>query len=320
MMIYTQRFYRDETDYAAMRRLIAECYQLAPHPYMLLGDLDWWRALKAEPDAFLPTVPLWFAGDALVGFLWPGQGSGDHLLHPQHREAEPLLLAYAEEHLRAPAADDKPASLMQTSLESDTRRNELLAQHGFARSSDFLASNQWVFDGPPPPPQLPAGFTLSNMAVEHDYAARVQAHRAAFHPSRLTFELYMRARQMPTYRPELDLVAVAPNGDLAAYTILWFEPENRVALFEPVGCHPDYRRRGLGRAVLYEGLRLAHELGATHAYVNSWLDNSPGALLYRAAGFRSIDRWYEWRKTYAPLPAEPKASAPLAPPKPGEEP
>jgi len=303
-MTYTQRFYQDETDYAAMRRLIAASYRIAaPHAYMLLGDLDWWRALKPDPAAFLPTVPLWFAGDTLVGFLWPGQGSADILLHPQHRDAEPFMLAYAEEHLRQPAADDKPASLMQSSLDSDTLRNELLAQHGFERSNDFLAANRWVLDAPPPPPQLPPGFAFSSMAVLRDYEARVQVHRAAFHPSRLTLDMYMRARQMPTYRPELDLVVVAPNGDLAAFTVLWFEPENRVALFEPVGCHPAYQRRGLGRALLYEGLRALHELGAAAAYVNSWLDNSPGALLYRAAGFHLIDRFYEWHKSY-PHPAE----------------
>lgn len=298
-MRYTQRFYRDEADYAAMRRLIADCYQIAaPHSYMLLGDLDWWRALRADGDAHLPTIPLWFAGETLIGFLWPGQGYGDTLLHPQHRDAEPLMLAYAEEHLRRPAADGKPANLMQSSLDSDMLRNQLLARHGFTRSNDFLASNGWVLDEPPPAPQLPPGFAFSNMAVERDYAARVEVHRAAFHPSRLTFDMYMRARQMPTYRPELDLVIVAPNGDLAAYTTLWYEPENRVALYEPVGCNPDYQRRGLGRAVLYEGLRRLYELGATDAYVNSWLDNSPGALLYRAAGFRPIDRWYEWHKSY----------------------
>ncbi len=101
-------------------------------------------------------------------------------------------------------------------------------------------------------------------------------------------------------------MAVAPNGDFAAYCTIWFEPENRVALYEPVGCHPDYQRRGLGRAVLYEGMRRLRELGAMRAHVGSWLDNSAGAMLYRAAGFQLIDRFYEWHKTY---PAADSASA-----------
>ena len=82
-MNYTQRFYEGETDYTAMRRLIADSYKLAaPHSYMLLGDLDWWRALLPEPAAFLPTIPLWFAGDTLVGFVWPRRGSSEILFAP----------------------------------------------------------------------------------------------------------------------------------------------------------------------------------------------------------------------------------------------
>ncbi len=62
MTTYTQRPYRDAADYAAMRRLIADSYRLAgPHSYMLLGDLDWWRAFKVEDATFLPWVPLWLA-------------------------------------------------------------------------------------------------------------------------------------------------------------------------------------------------------------------------------------------------------------------
>ena len=34
------------------------------------------------------------------------------------------------------------------------------------------------------------------------------------------------------------------------------------------------------------------------AHVGAWLDDSAGALLYRAAGFQLIDRFYEWHKTY----------------------
>jgi GNAT superfamily N-acetyltransferase len=305
-MTYTQRLYQDETDYAAMRDLIAACYRLAaPHSYMLLGDLDWWRALQEDPAAHLRTVPLWFAGATLVGFLWPGPGSGDHLLHPDHRAAEPLLLAYAEQHLRAPEAAGEGHRLMQVSLATDTARNQLLHDHGFVRSNDYLASHIVDLAAEHPTPALPAGFTLRAMQdplSAADLEARVNVHRAAFHPSKLTAAKYLAARTAPTYRPDLDLVAVAPNGDFAAYTIVWFEPQNRTALFEPVGCHPDYQRRGLGRAVLHAALHRLRALGATRAHVGSWLDDSPGALLYGAVGFQLIDRFYEWHKHY-PAPS-----------------
>ena len=301
-MNYTQRFYEGETDYAAMRRLIADSYKLvAPHSYMLQGDLDWWCALLDEPAAFLPTIPLWFAGETLVGFVWPRIGSGEIFLHPHHRAAEPHLLAYAEQHLRTPPTAAEPAALTLVSLQSDTRRNELFMARGFVRTDDFLASHVFDLGQPTPVPHLPEGFAIRDMAGALDDAeaeARVDLHRAAFHPSKFTAAKYAAARNSPTFRPDLDLVAVAPNGDFAAYCTLWFEPQNRIALYEPVGCHPDYQRRGLGKAVLYEGLRRLRELGAVRAHVGSWQENSAGAYLYRAAGFRLIDRYYDWRKIY----------------------
>jgi ribosomal protein S18 acetylase RimI-like enzyme len=230
------------------------------------------------------------------------------MLHPHHRAAEPLMLAYAEEHLCKTAEEPGAKSLMQASLESNASRNQLLREHGFVRSNDFLASHVIDLAEAPPLPHLPPGFTLRNMdgqVTDAELEARVNVHRAAFEPSKLTMQKYQRARNSLTYRPDLDIVAVAENGDFAAYCIVWFEPQNRTGLFEPVGCHPLYQRRGLGRAVLYEGTRRLRELGATRAHVNSWLDDSPGALLYRAAGFRLIDRFYEWHKT---IPAEGKAA------------
>ena len=301
-MNYTQRFYQGETDYGAIRRLIADSYKLAaPHSYMLLGDLDWWRALLPEPDTFLPTIPLWFAGDTLAGFLWPRPGNGEIFLHPHHRAAEPQMLAYAEQHLRTPATAADPAVLTLVSLESDTRRNELLAAHGFVRTDGFLASHIFDLGKPIPTPRLPAGFAFRDMAgglSTAELEARVNVHRAAFHPSKVTAATYNAARSSASFRPDLDLVVVAPNGDFAAYCTIWFEPENRVGLYEPVGCHPDYQRRGLGKAALHEGLHRLRELGAVRAHVGSWQDNSAGALLYKAAGFQLIDRFYDWRKTY----------------------
>ncbi|MGA5560099.1 GNAT family N-acetyltransferase [Streptomyces platensis] len=46
---------------------------------------------------------------------------------------------------------------------------------------------------------------------------------------------------------------------------MWLDEANRTAEFEPVGTHPDYRRLGLGRALLLHGMHLARDAGA-HSY------------------------------------------------------
>ena len=47
------------------------------------------------------------------------------------------------------------------------------------------------------------------------------------------------------YRADLDCVVEAPDGSLVAYCLAWLDDANRVGELEPVGTHPDYRRRGL---------------------------------------------------------------------------
>ncbi len=73
----------------------------------------------------------------------------------------------------------------------------------------------------------------------------------------------------PNFRKDLNIVAEAPDGNFAAYAGFWFEGTNRYAYVEPVATDSDYRRLGLGRAVVLEGIRRCAELGATIAYVGS---------------------------------------------------
>jgi ribosomal protein S18 acetylase RimI-like enzyme len=131
----------------------------------------------------------------------------------------------------------------------------------------------------------------------------VELHRAVWAPSRVTLDAYRRLRGVPGYRSELDLVAVAPNGDFAAYCICWLDAKNRTGEFEPVGASPDYRRQGAGRAVMLEGLRRLRDLGAETAIVYTSANNSPAVALYEAVGFRRYDEEHYYEKPFGE-PAE----------------
>ena len=89
----------------------------------------------------------------------------------------------------------------------------------------------------------------------------------------------------------LDLVE-APDGTMASSTIMWLDEANKTAEFEPVGTHPGYRRRGLGRAMLLHGMHLARAAGAAHATVACLgAPGHPGARgLYYSVGFRELSR------------------------------
>ena len=56
---------------------------------------------------------------------------------------------------------------------------------------------------------------------------------------------YARLMRLPGYERDLDVVAVAPDGVIAAYVNGWTDPLNRIGDFGPVGARPAYRRQGL---------------------------------------------------------------------------
>ncbi|MFO8009041.1 MAG: GNAT family N-acetyltransferase [Candidatus Brocadiia bacterium] len=97
----------------------------------------------------------------------------------------------------------------------------------------------------------------------------------------------MTVRQR-VHRPDLDLSVVAPDGELASGCIIWHNARNRMGILEPVCTHPDYRRRGLGRAVVLDAIRRAAALGATRAVVDT---TKP---FYPAIGFREKHTGHMW--------------------------
>ena len=140
-------------------------------------------------------------------------------------------------------------------------------------------------------PVLPDGFRFRT-ADEAGPEAAVQAHLDAWAPSTYTAESYEGVRRTAGYRGDLHMLVEAPDGTMASSTIMWLDEANRTAQFEPVGTHPDYRRRGLGRALLLRGMRLARAAGAAQMTVACL--GAPGHPqargLYDSVGFREFTR------------------------------
>jgi GNAT superfamily N-acetyltransferase len=91
-------------------------------------------------------------------------------------------------------------------------------------------------------------------------------------------------------------VAIAPDGAVASFCTVWFDDVTRTGVFEPVATVPAHQRRGLGRAVMSEGLRRLRRMGATRAYVGSYSVEAGG--LYAAMGFTDYDLSEGWDREW----------------------
>lgn len=288
----TSRPYVDVGDLRLMQALVRESWRREkPYVPQHVGDLDWWMYQHEGLDGPGRTR-LWFEGDDLVGWAWLEPPAGlDFLIHPDHRSGALLaeMLDWLEERARAAASTRTAVSELSVyALEHDTATVAALERRGYRATEQCDVHTSRSLAGDLPEVVLPDGFAVRHVRGEDDLARRVAVHRAAFAPSKVTEESYRNVMRSGTYRPDLDMVVVAPDGAFASYCLCWYDAANGVGEFEPVGTHPDYQRRGLARAVSAAALHHLRELGADTAIVYySW---EGAGLLYESLGFREITR------------------------------
>ncbi len=295
-MTYHSRPFQDQNDLRALRQFLIELRAQRGHlAYWHIGDLTWrffMQELRGDPRAI---IRLWHdARGALAGFAWFAYDYAfDWQLRVDAcaRGIEEEILAWAKERwaVALPNAQGAKPPLWSDALERDAARIAFLERNHFARGDKPMIYFQRALDDAIPTPKLPDGFSLRAVRAK-DAANRADAHREAFHPSRVTDEGYARLMQMPEYDRDLDVVAVAPDGGIAAYAMSWVDEVNRLGEFEPVGARVAYRQRGLTKVVLLEGLRRMRVRGADTASVWTNEDNIAAVRLYESVGFTRLDR------------------------------
>jgi ribosomal protein S18 acetylase RimI-like enzyme len=151
--------------------------------------------------------------------------------------------------------------------------------------------------------ELPAirpaeGFAIRDLvaANESEIERRVEAHQQAFNSKRVSVESYHNLMNGLGYLPELDVIAVAPNGKIASYCNGWIDPMNLSGYIEPMGTPPEFQRMGLGKAVLTEALRRFQSMGCLTAAVASEAGNAASNALYRSVGFEPYRMVKRYRK------------------------
>jgi ribosomal protein S18 acetylase RimI-like enzyme len=183
-------------------------------------------------------------------------------------------------------------------------RPELLARRGYAK--DDWPEHQWQrrLDAPIPDAPLAPGYTIRALGDGLELLERCYASGLGFHEGDIRVAVdnrddptwYRNIQTAPLYRRDLDLVAVAPDGAIAAFCTIWFDDVTRSAYFEPVATVPAHQRHGLGRALLTEGLRRLQRIGALVAGVGGYSPAANG--LYQAVMGGDCELYEPWVKTW----------------------
>ena len=296
------RFYEGLHDLHAMLDLLSEGAMAdnGTH-YVHRGDLQWWLFYTDTPqEIWQSSIRLWMEGDRLIGWtlLAPDQNAFDVYTVPE------LCGDPCQQEMLAWAVENMPEGAVESywNAEGDTVRIQWLEGNGFTPAKDHYVYFTSSLSGSLPESPLPSGFHFrASRGTEEDARLRAVASHAAFGSSKPFEEYWLRTwrfMQSPVYVPKHELFVMSPQGQVAAFCIVWTDDLTKVGHFEPVGTHPDFQRKGLGKSLLFEAMRRLKSEGMTEADVCTNHDNEAAIRLYESVGFQKSKRLLIYRKDH----------------------
>ena len=291
----TSRPFAGRDDLRAMEAIVSAAWAGPSRPLVrcTVGDLEWWLVGGGPDVNWSSRIRIWSIDGATVGWGWLSPpASLDWFVRqglPSGEDARirRAILAWQLDVARPTGTPPEPALLEVWAADGWTESAELV-EDGWTPTDTVLTQYVQPLDLELDPPRIPDGYALRSLRGPEDVPARVEVHRAAFAPSKMTVEKYAILRAQDHYAFDRDIVLEAIDGSFAAFAMCWIDPVGSIGEFEPVGVHPDHQRRGLGRVIMRHGLRLMRAAGLRDALVFSLRSNAPSEALYRSAGFREV--------------------------------
>ncbi|MFH1313465.1 MAG: GNAT family N-acetyltransferase [Candidatus Eisenbacteria bacterium] len=291
------RRYRHEDDYERVGQFLVRTYQATGN------HINWlqprWEYMHYHPlirDVDLGPIGIWEAEDEIVGVVHPEHRMGTVYLEvdPAHAMLKGEMVEYAGKQLAVVSEGVRALRIFVD--DSDSEFQQLAAGMGYEKTAGSEEMTRLTVPDPFPEITLPKGFHLKSLADDNDlWKVHTVLWRGFDHgddppDEELDDRRFMQSA--PNFRKDLNIVVEAPDGRFAAYCGMWYEPVHRVAYVEPVATDPDFRRMGLGKAAVMEGVRRCGAEGATVAYVGMALP------IYLSIGFKRMYKQSMWQRKW----------------------
>lgn len=293
----TVRIYHHDNDFARISQFLLKTYK-ANSAY-----INWlqprWEYMHYHPliwEVDRSTIGVWEIEGEVVGVVHPEHfmGTAYFEIHPDHNRLKKEMLTFAEEHIAILKNGKNSLTIFINDHDEDFQ--SIAADMGYANTDETMPTTQFVISEPFPGIELRNGFRLMSLADDNDLVKVNRLLYRGFNHGDEPPDDGIKERKFmqsaPNYRKDLNIVVQAPDGSLASYCGMWYEPENKIAMVEPVCTDPDYRRMGLASKVVIEGIRRCGVYGAKVAYVGS------DAPLYLSLGFRQICNFTLWQREW----------------------
>ena len=301
-MKLTMRNYQNDEDYWRIREFLRQVMILNNRRELSwhVARLDyWWWFANPHFEKLAPqeALFLWETADGEIAAVLNPEGHA--IAHPQTHpafrtpELDEEMIATAEKCLAETDQDGRRQ--LQVYIDSqDKSFQDVLSRHGFQRverTGEAEVQHRRSLEGPLPEVSVASGYTVRPLGAGLELLERCYASGLGFHEDDLQFarnnrdhpEWYHGIQSAPLYRRDLDIVAVAADGSIAAFCTAWFDDVSRTAYLEPVATVPAHRKHGLGKAVCLEALHRLQRMGCKVAFVGGYSERA-NALYFSLMG------------------------------------
>lgn len=217
-------------------------------------------------------------------------------IHPDHTSVAREIVLWMQSRVKEMKRDDGEEVNMNFVVDEDDEEFiHLLSDMGFQKGEIEGDKQVRPIDSPVPAYSLPEGYTIRNAVIEKDFRKYREVQMAVFpHIVSMSRELLQLYSTASFYHEDLDIVAVDPDGEFAAFCTARIDPLSKIAELEPVGTHPDHRKRGLAKAVICESLKRLEKYKPSAVVILGAAPTDGARRLYESMGFVNEGARHHW--------------------------
>lgn len=279
-------------DYYKIREFLLKLNQ----PNYPFGRWDWMITHTDLDHSALSQIGVWEENSEIVGLATIDGKLGKSYIYTldNHSNLKQEMLAYAQQHM----CNKEHFEVLI--LNSDSEFQNIAATAGFIASQEKEEEAILPIHSHHLNYSLPDGFRITSMADHYDLTQCATIYwkgfiqdssgNGTFNPSNERLAALHKEMIRPNVDLDLKIAVVNSNGEFVSYCGMWYDSNSPYAVVEPVATDPNYRRLGLARAAVFEGIKRCSALGAKKALVGS------SQQFYYQIGFRPHQTSTWWVK------------------------
>jgi len=247
---------------------------------------EWFLGHSMLDESTLPKIGLFIDSGEIVGLVTHDMREPVYvILNPQYTYLKSKMVDFAFDHLSRDGIsklfvdvnDKELISAVKEKGYSITTDNEYVLELDCAEKLSYKLDDMFTFTDFYTDKNIDKYVAVMFKGFDHKGEPRTGLTEADF-------------PKKPHENSELALFIVAPNGEYAAHCGTWYSADTEICYVEPVVTIPEFRKQGLGKAVVYECINRCIKMGSKKALVIS------NQQFYYSLGFKDYSIHQLWEK------------------------